>query len=42
MNEKSYFREQKDQQYTKEQITYILIGLKRAKTILIGYVMLPE
>lgn len=42
MEEKTYFRRKKDQRYTKEQIAYILIGLKQAKKILTGYVMLPE
>lgn len=42
MNEKKYFRRKNDQTYTREQITYILIGLRQAKSILTGYVMLPE
>ncbi len=40
--ENHYFRRAKDQKYTKEQIEHILIGLRTAKSILIGYVMLPE
>lgn len=42
MEKKSYFRKNKDQKYTEEQMKYILVGLKQAKAILIGYVMLPE
>lgn len=42
IEEKKYFRRKKDQKYTKEQMTYILVGLKQAKNILTGYVMLPE
>ena len=42
IEEDNYFRRKKDQKFTKEQMTYILIGLKQAKSILIGYVMLPE
>lgn len=42
IEEDNYFRRKKDQKFTKEQMAYILIGLKQAKSILIGYVMLPE
>lgn len=42
IEEDNYFRRKKDQKFTKEQMMYILIGLKQAKSILIGYVMLPE
>lgn len=42
MEEKKYFRRKKDQKYSKEEITLILVGLKQAKNILTAYVMLPE
>ena len=42
MEEEKYFRRKKDQKYNKEQIGFILIGLKQAKNILTAYVMLPE
>ena len=42
MEEEKYFRRKKDQKYEKEQIAFILIGLKQAKNILTAYVMLPE
>ncbi len=42
MEEKTYFRRKKDQKYSKEEIQYILIGLRQAKNILTAYVMLPE
>lgn len=42
MEEEKYFRRKKDQKYSKEQIAFILVGLKQAKNILTAYVMLPE
>lgn len=42
MEEKKYFRRKKDQKYSKEEIQYILVGLRQAKNILTAYVMLPE
>lgn len=42
MEEEKYFRRKKDQKYDKEQIAFILVGLKQAKNILTAYVMLPE
>lgn len=42
MEEEKYFRRKKDQKYNKEQIMFILVGLRRAKNILTAYVMLPE
>lgn len=42
MEEEKYFRRKKDQKYNKEEIAFILIGLRQAKNILTAYVMLPE
>lgn len=42
MEEERYFRRKRDQKYEKEQIMFILVGLKQAKNILTAYVMLPE
>lgn len=42
IEEKKYFRRKKDQKYSKEELTFILIGLRQAKNILTAYVMLPE
>lgn len=42
MEEEKYFRRKKDQKYDRDQITFILVGLKQAKNILTAYVMLPE
>ena len=42
MYKSNFLRRKKDKDLSDEQIKYILVGLKQAKEILIGYVMLPE